>query len=87
MNDERRVWEDGRERWMRQREGMMERILMQGYRYIAIATSLTIIWYLESWKKKEVSMGTIYFRWSLLEPLQIFYRHGYCSHSDGAGRT
>lgn len=53
MNDERRVWEDGRERWMRQREGMMEGILMSGYRYIAIATSLTIIWYLESWEKSK----------------------------------
>lgn len=51
MNDERRVWEDGKERWMRQRERMMERILMQEYRYIETATSLTIILYLECLKK------------------------------------
>lgn len=43
MNDEHCGWEDGKERWMRQRERMMERIQMQGHCYIGIATSLTTI--------------------------------------------
>lgn len=43
MNDERCGWEDGKERWMRQGVRMMERIQMQGNRYIEIATSLTTI--------------------------------------------
>lgn len=34
MNDERRGWEDGKERWMSRRGRMMKGILMQGYRYI-----------------------------------------------------